>query len=70
VARLYEIIASVGLIACTSHLAVQVEAADQEKAEQLRLAPGSPLVIIERVRTADGPTVAYSPETRAAANSR
>jgi GntR family transcriptional regulator len=58
-----EMIESAGLIAGTSYLAIQSETADQEKAEQLRVAPGTPLVTVERVRTADGRPVVYSLDT-------
>jgi GntR family transcriptional regulator len=58
-----EMIKSAGLTSGTSHLAIQSETADQEKAEQLRVAPGTPLVTVERVRTADGRPVVYSLDT-------
>ena len=58
-----EMIESAGLKAGTSHLALQNEAADQEKAEQLRVAIGTPLVTIERVRTANGRPVVFSMDT-------
>ncbi|HEX5807639.1 MAG TPA: GntR family transcriptional regulator [Anaerolineales bacterium] len=58
-----EMIESAGLKAGTSHLALQNETADQEKAEQLRVAIGTPLVTIERVRTADGRPVVFSIDT-------
>jgi len=58
-----EMIESAGLKAGTSHLALQNEKADQEKAEQLRVAIGTPLVTIERVRTADGRPVVFSMDT-------
>lgn len=58
-----EMIESAGLKAGTSHLAIQNETADQEKAEQLRVAIGTPLVTIERVRTADGRPVVFSMDT-------
>jgi GntR family transcriptional regulator len=58
-----DMIESAGLKSGTSHLALQKENADKEKAEQLRLPLGTPLVTIERVRTADGRPVVYSLDT-------
>lgn len=58
-----EMIESAGLKPGTSHLAIQSENADQEKAEQLRVAVGIPLITVERVRTADGRPVVYSLDT-------
>src|SRR5512134_3834591 len=58
-----EMITSAGLTSGTSHLAIQSESADQEQAEQLRVALGTPLVTVERVRTADGRPVVYSLDT-------
>jgi GntR family transcriptional regulator len=58
-----EMIGSAGLIAGTSYFAIQSEPADQEKAEQLRVAPGTALLTVERVRTADGRPVVYSLDT-------
>lgn len=58
-----EMIESAGLISGTSHLAIQSETADQEKADQLGVAVGTPLVTVERVRTADGRPVVYSLDT-------
>lgn len=58
-----EMIESAGLKSGTSHLAIRSETADQEIAEQLRVAPGTPLVTVERVRTADGRPVVYSLDT-------
>jgi DNA-binding GntR family transcriptional regulator len=58
-----EMIESAGLKAGTSHLALQKEKADKEKAEQLRVELGTPLVTVERVRTADGRPVVYSLDT-------
>jgi GntR family transcriptional regulator len=60
-----EMIESAGLSSATSHLAIQSETADQEKAEQLGVALGTPLVTVERVRTADGRPVVYSLDTLA-----
>jgi GntR family transcriptional regulator len=58
-----DMIESAGLKAGTSHLALLEETADKEKAEQLRVPPGTPLVTVERVRTADGRPVVYSLDT-------
>ena len=58
-----EMIESAGLTSGTSHLAIRTEAADQEIADQLRVPPGTSLVTIERVRTADGRPVVYSLDT-------
>jgi len=58
-----EMIESAGLTPGTSHLAIQRESADQEKAEQLHVPMGTSLVTIERVRTADGRPVVYSLDT-------
>ena len=58
-----EMIESAGFKAGTSHLELQKERADKEKAEQLRIEPGTPLLTVERVRTADGRPVVYSLDT-------
>jgi GntR family transcriptional regulator len=58
-----DMIESAGLKAGTSHLALLKENADKEKAEQLRVPVGTPLVTVERVRTADGRPVVYSLDT-------
>jgi GntR family transcriptional regulator len=58
-----EMIESAGLKPGTSHLAIHSEAADEEKAEQLRVPLGTPLITVERVRTADGRPVVYSLDT-------
>ena len=58
-----EMIESAGLQSGTSHLAIQKESADQEKAEQLHVAVGTPLITVERVRTANGRPVVYSLDT-------
>ena len=58
-----EMIESAGLKAGTSHLAIQKETADQEKADQLRVPIGTPLITVERVRTANGRPVVYSLDT-------
>src|SRR6188472_1104220 len=55
-----EMIESAGLEAGTSHLALTQEIADEEKAEQLRVSVGTPLITVERVRTANGRPVVYS----------
>ena len=60
-----EMIESAGLNPGTSHLALQPEAADPEIAEQLHVPVGTPLLTIERVRTADGRPVVYSLDTLA-----
>jgi GntR family transcriptional regulator len=56
-------IESAGLKSGTSHLALQKERADKVKAEQLRVDLGTPLITVERVRTADGHPVVYSLDT-------
>ena len=58
-----EMIESAGLVSGTSYFAIQSEAADQEKAEQLRVDLGTQLVTVQRVRTADGRPVVYSLDT-------
>jgi GntR family transcriptional regulator len=58
-----EMIESAGLKSGTSHLAIQKETADEEKAEQLRVQLGTPLITVERVRTANGRPVVYSLDT-------
>lgn len=55
-----EMIESAGQTSGTSHLAIRTESADKEIAEQLRVAPGTSVVTVERVRTADGRPVVYS----------
>jgi len=60
-----EMIESAGLKSGTSHLAIKKENADKEKAEQLRVEPGTPLLTVERVRTADGRPVVFSLDTLA-----
>ena len=60
-----EMIESAGLKAGTSHFAINKEAADKEKADQLRVPEGTPLVTAERVRTADGRPVVFSSDTLA-----
>jgi DNA-binding GntR family transcriptional regulator len=56
-------IESAGLKPGTSHLAILKETADKEKAEQLHVPVGTPLVTVERVRTADERPVVYSLDT-------
>ena len=58
-----EMIESAGLKSGTSHLALIKEIADKQKAESLRVDIGTPLITIERVRTADGRPVVYSLDT-------
>ena len=58
-----EMIESAGLKPGTSHLAIHNEAADQAKSKQLRVPVGTPLITMERVRTADGQPVVYSLDT-------
>jgi GntR family transcriptional regulator len=58
-----EMIESAGLKSGTSHLSIQKEAADEKKAEQLRVELGTSLITVERVRTADGRPVVYSLDT-------
>jgi GntR family transcriptional regulator len=58
-----EMIESAGLIPGTSHLAIHSETATHETEEQLRVPLGSPLITVERVRTADGHPVVYSLDT-------
>ncbi len=58
-----EMIESAGLKPGTSHFVIHKEPADEEKAEQLRVDLGVPLITIERVRTADGRPVVYSLDT-------
>lgn len=58
-----EMIESAGLQSGTSHIAIQKEFADQEKAEQLRVQVGTPLITVERVRTANSRPVVYSLDT-------
>ena len=58
-----EMIESAGLKSGTSHLAIRKETADEEKAGQLRVQPGTPLITVERVRTANGRPVVYSLDT-------
>lgn len=58
-----EMIESAGLTPGTSHLAIQTKTADQENAKQLRVPVGTPLITVERVRTANGRPVVYSLDT-------
>lgn len=58
-----EMIESAGLKAGTSLLTLLKETADKEKAEHLQVEVGTPLVTVQRVRTADGRPVVYSLDT-------
>ena len=58
-----EMIQLAGLTPGTKHIAVHPELADEEIAGQLDVPPGTPVVSIERVRTADGKPVVYSLDT-------
>lgn len=58
-----EMIQLAGLTPGTRHLVVFHDVADAETAEQLDVAPGSPVICIERVRTADDKPVVYSLDT-------
>lgn len=58
-----EMIESAGRKSGTSHLAIRKETADPETAEQLRVPIATPVITVERVRTADGRPVVYSLDT-------
>jgi GntR family transcriptional regulator len=58
-----EMIESAGLVSGTSYFAIRSEMAEAEKAEQLRVAQGTTLITVERVRTADGRPVVYTLDT-------
>jgi len=58
-----EMIDSAGLKPGTSHFAIQKEKADTQKSKQLQVPPGTPLVTVERVRTANARPVVYSFDT-------
>jgi GntR family transcriptional regulator len=58
-----EMIESAGFEPGTSYLAIRKETADKEKAEQLQVELGTPLITVERVRTASGRPVVYSLDT-------
>jgi GntR family transcriptional regulator len=58
-----EMIESAGLIPGTSYFTIRSETAEEEKTEQLRVAQGTALITVERVRTADGRPVVYSLDT-------
>lgn len=62
-----EMIQLAGLEPGTIHLVVHSEAADEEIASALNLAPGAPTITIERVRTADDKPVVYTLDTFALA---
>jgi GntR family transcriptional regulator len=55
-----EMIKAAGMVSGTSHLSVDQGTADSEIAAQLHIAPGTQILTIERVRTADGQPVVYS----------
>jgi GntR family transcriptional regulator len=61
-----EAIAAAGMVPGTAESAVHTEAATDEQAEVLDLEPGDPVVILERVRTADGRPVVFSHDVIAA----
>ena len=58
-----EMIESAGLKPGTSHSAIHREVATEEIASQLHVPPGTGLITIERVRTADNKPVVYSLDT-------
>src|SRR5688572_6469253 len=58
-----EMIESAGLQSGTSYLGIKKETADEEKARQLSVPLGTPVITVERVRTADGRPVVYSFDT-------
>jgi GntR family transcriptional regulator len=58
-----EMIESAGLKSGTSHLAIQEEVANEEKAKQLGVPLQTRLITVERVRTANGRPVVYSLDT-------
>ena len=58
-----EMIEGRGMVPGSQNTQVYEIEADKKLAEKLELTPGSPLVCIERVRTADGQCVAYTPTT-------
>jgi GntR family transcriptional regulator len=55
-----EMIKAAGMASGTAYLNVDPGTADSEVAAQLHIAPGTPILTIERVRTADGQPVVYS----------
>ena len=65
-----EMIESAGLKPGLAHLAVREEPASAEIAAALHLPPGSPVLAIERVRTADGRPVVFSVDVLAASRLR
>jgi DNA-binding GntR family transcriptional regulator len=65
-----EMIESAGLRAGTSHLAARREPADSDLSEQLRVPLGTPMLTIERVRTADERPVVFSLDSLAEAHLR
>lgn len=58
-----DMIRSGGMEPGNGHLAIWSDKADPEIAKQLRVEPGTAVVTIERVRTADGRPVVYSLDT-------
>src|SRR5436190_1968932 len=58
-----EMIQLAGFTPGTKHLALQHGTADQETAEQLHVPPGTAVIHLERVRTADNKPVVYSLDT-------
>lgn len=58
-----EMIESAGMTPGTTHFAVQHGHTDAEAAAQLRTAPETPLLTIERVRTANGRPVVFAQDT-------
>lgn len=55
-----EMIKAAGMVSGTSYLNIDHGTADSEMAAQLHIAVGTQIVMIERVRTADGQPVVYS----------
>ena len=55
-----EMIKSSGMVPGTAHLEVMLGAADGEVANALNLPIGAPVLVLERIRTADGKPVVYS----------
>lgn len=55
-----DMISSAGLTAGTSHLKISEQMADEEMAESLKIEPDCKVIVVERVRTADGQPVVYS----------
>ncbi len=55
-----DMISSAGLTPGTCHLDIRQETADTDTAENLKIAPDSQVVVVERIRTADGRPVVFS----------